>query len=150
MSRIAEVLGADLFEFDRRHAEHTDPPAADIDDVPTDVRFHFERLALEVAARGFTHYSSDAILHRIRWHMQIDRGYREFKCNDHWTAPLQGGSSSGTRIWKASSNCEYERVYRSRNSLTKSSYRRSVISFLSRALPISVWNFTLSSSLFWS
>ncbi len=89
MSRMAEAaFGDDLFDFDRRHAEHTDPPAADIDDVPTDVRFHFERLALEVAARGFTHYSSDAILHRIRWHMQIDRGIREFKCNDHWTAPL--------------------------------------------------------------
>ncbi len=88
MSRIAEALGPNLFSFARQDAEHTDPPAAGIDDVPTDVRFHFERLALEVAARGFTHYSSDAILHRIRWHMQIDRGYREFKCNDHWTAPL--------------------------------------------------------------
>ncbi len=88
MSRIAEALAADLFDFDRRHAEHTDPPAADINDVPTDVRFHFERLALEVAARGFTHYSSDAILHQVRWHMHVDRGIREFKCNDHWTAPL--------------------------------------------------------------
>jgi hypothetical protein len=33
-------------------------------------------------------YSSDAVLHRIRWEYQIERGIREFKCNDHWTAPL--------------------------------------------------------------
>ncbi len=86
MSRMAEAaLGDDLFDFDRRHTEVL---LNDIDDVPHEVRQHFERLALEVAARGFKHYSSDAILHRIRWHFHIERGIREFKCNDHWTAPL--------------------------------------------------------------
>lgn len=59
-----------------------------IDDVPLDVRQMFERLSLQVHARGWTHYSSDAILHRIRWEMQIERGHRSFKCNNNWTAPL--------------------------------------------------------------
>lgn len=56
--------------------------------VPADVAQKFEELALQVAGQGFARYSSDALLHRIRWHFQIERGLREFKCNDHWTAPL--------------------------------------------------------------
>lgn len=63
--------------------------------VPADVCDKFEELALDLA-RGnssvprppFKRYSSDAILHRIRWHFRIERGHRAFKCNDHWTAPL--------------------------------------------------------------
>jgi len=58
------------------------------DDIPPEICDLFERFALEVAARGFKRYSSDALLHRIRWHEQIERGNREFKCNDHFTAPL--------------------------------------------------------------
>ncbi|MGY3278164.1 hypothetical protein [Bradyrhizobium sp. S3.7.6] len=57
-------------------------------DIPTSVAELFEELAIKVAAAGYDRYSSDAILHRIRWHMKIERGDREFKCNDHWTAPL--------------------------------------------------------------
>lgn len=57
-------------------------------EIPADVREMFERLAAEVRNRGFKRYSADAILHRIRWHMHIEKGNREFKCNDHWTAPL--------------------------------------------------------------
>lgn len=64
------------------------PPPVYPDGVPAEVCALFEKLALEVHARGYARYSSDAILHRIRWTMQIDRGDRAFKCNDHWTAPL--------------------------------------------------------------
>jgi len=56
--------------------------------VPPEVCALFERLALDVAATGRQRYSSDAILHRIRWHYQIERRDAAFKCNDHWTAPL--------------------------------------------------------------
>lgn len=58
------------------------------DDVPEDVARKFLALALEVRARGFESYSSDAILHRIRWHAHVERGDRDFKCNNNWTAPL--------------------------------------------------------------
>lgn len=58
------------------------------DGVPVDVCIMFERLALDVAEAGFAHYSADAILHRIRWHHQIERGNRGFKANNNWTAPL--------------------------------------------------------------
>jgi len=56
--------------------------------VPEEVCLKFESLALELRGAGFRRYSADAILHRIRWHWQVERGDREFKCNDHWTAPL--------------------------------------------------------------
>ena len=58
------------------------------DGVPLDVCHSFEKLALEVRASGFKRYSADAILHRVRWHMQIERGQREFRCNNCWTAAL--------------------------------------------------------------
>jgi len=56
--------------------------------IPRDVVLLFEKLTFDVRAVGFTRYSADAILHQIRWHYQIERGIREFKCNDHWTATL--------------------------------------------------------------
>ena len=56
--------------------------------IPLEVYELFENLTANVIQRGFERYSSDAILHRIRWHYHIDRGDREFKCNDHWTATL--------------------------------------------------------------
>lgn len=58
------------------------------DDIPTTVCDLFERLALEVAGRGFKRYSADSILHRLRWHFNIEKGDRGFKCNNNWTAPL--------------------------------------------------------------
>lgn len=65
------------------------PPDKDFPDgIPEAVCLKFEILALEIRERGFRRYSADAILHRIRWHMHVERGDREFKCNDHWTAPL--------------------------------------------------------------
>jgi hypothetical protein len=56
--------------------------------IPIDVCQLYEQLALQIYARGWQHYSSDAILHRIRWEYQIERDHRDFKCNDHWTASL--------------------------------------------------------------
>jgi hypothetical protein len=52
------------------------------------VKQAFLRIALMLKRDGFTYYSSDAILHRIRWHFQIEKGDRAFKCNDHWTSQL--------------------------------------------------------------
>jgi len=63
-------------------------PLSPVPGVPKQVCDLFEELALEVWKRGYKRYSSDAILHRIRWHFHIEKGQREFKCNDHWTAPL--------------------------------------------------------------
>lgn len=56
--------------------------------IPVPVCDCFERLALEVKNMGFKRYSADALLHRIRWHFQIEKGDRAFKCNNNWTAPL--------------------------------------------------------------
>jgi hypothetical protein len=56
--------------------------------IPVDVCASFERLALELRGVGFKRYSADAILHRVRWHMHVERGNRAFKANNNWTAPL--------------------------------------------------------------
>lgn len=56
--------------------------------IPDEILTMFERLALQVNSLGFKRYSSDAILHRIRWHYHVEKGDRSFKCNDHWTASL--------------------------------------------------------------
>ena len=58
------------------------------DGVPLDVIDAYERFALEIIRHGFRRYSSDAILHRVRWHFHVERGRREFKCNNNWTAGL--------------------------------------------------------------
>ena len=80
MGRLAERLAPDLF---------TAPQASEWPDgVPQEVCILFEKLALEVHEKGYKRFSSDAILHRIRWTYRIERGNREFLCNDHWTAPL--------------------------------------------------------------
>jgi hypothetical protein len=56
--------------------------------IPEDVRAKFISLALELRRQGWQRYSADAILHRIRWHFHVERGQRDFKCNDHWTSTL--------------------------------------------------------------
>lgn len=56
--------------------------------VPGEVCLTFEKLALELLGLGFKRYSADAILHRVRWHWQVERGDRGFKANNNWTAPL--------------------------------------------------------------
>lgn len=56
--------------------------------VPPQVCALFEKIAIELHDRGFKRFSADAILHRIRWEMQIDRGERGFLVNNNWSAPL--------------------------------------------------------------
>lgn len=48
----------------------------------------FERVADEVRAAGFTRFSADAILHRIRWHRLIERGDRTFRVNNNESSKL--------------------------------------------------------------
>ena len=84
------------------------PSVTIIEGIPDDVTYYFERLALEVAGRGFKRYSSDAILHRIRWHEQIERGNREFKCNNDWTAKLSR--------WFMSEHPEHDGFFETRRS----------------------------------
>jgi len=57
-------------------------------EVPAEVCSLFERLALQIRNQGFKHYSARAILHRIRWHYHIEKGMRDFKCNNNWTPGL--------------------------------------------------------------
>lgn len=64
------------------------PPSDDLEGCPQDVADLFERIALELHRGGRKSFSSDAILHRIRWYHHVERGNDSFKCNDHWTAPL--------------------------------------------------------------
>jgi hypothetical protein len=56
--------------------------------VPIDVCHLFEKLTLEIWNKGWEHYSARAVLHRIRWHFDIDVGDRGFKANNNWTPTL--------------------------------------------------------------
>ena len=56
--------------------------------VPVEVCDLFEELTLKIISRGFDKYSARAVLHRIRWHFHIERGHREFKCNNNWTPEM--------------------------------------------------------------
>ena len=58
------------------------------DGIPPDVCNLFERLALQIHGTGRKRYSADAILHRVRWHFDIEKNNRGFKANNNWTAPL--------------------------------------------------------------
>lgn len=83
MGSMKDLLGDDLFS--------SPPPTEErslVDGVPAEVCALFEKLALQVAASGRKRFSSDMILHRIRWHYQVEQRVGDFKCNDHWTAPL--------------------------------------------------------------
>lgn len=62
---------------------HLPPP-----EVPEDVVALFEQMTFSIIKAGLTRYSARAVIHRIRWHHQVERGDREFKCNDHWTPGL--------------------------------------------------------------
>lgn len=47
----------------------------------------FKRFTFQVIERGFSRYSSDAVCHRIRWHVNIEtRSDDGLKINDHVTA----------------------------------------------------------------
>lgn len=57
----------------------------DTSGIPPHVVFMFEQLSLSLVKLGFKHYSARAILHRIRWHYHVDKGDKDFKCNNNWT-----------------------------------------------------------------
>jgi hypothetical protein len=80
------MMPDDLFDWGAHQPQHHKAPCPV--PIPFDVCSLFERLALRLLSEGWRRYSSDAILHRIRWHFRVERGIREFKCNDHWTATL--------------------------------------------------------------
>jgi len=61
---------------------------SDIADVPADIQAQFLSLARMLRSKGFDKHSADAVLHRIRWLGNVERGDREFKCNNNWTAAL--------------------------------------------------------------
>lgn len=46
----------------------------------------FRDYAEQIRGRGFSRYSSDAILHRIRWWHHVEQADREFKINDHFSS----------------------------------------------------------------
>lgn len=79
--------------------------------VPAEVYTEFERVALALAGTGWRRYSADAILHRIRWHMQVERGQRDFKVNNNWSAPLAR--------WFAARNPEHDSLFETRQSVAK-------------------------------
>lgn len=56
--------------------------------IPDEVCKLFEETALEVIAADYSRFSSDAILHHIRWKKRIDYRDRAFKINDHWSSVL--------------------------------------------------------------
>lgn len=49
----------------------------------------FRQYAEQLLARGWDRYSADAILHRIRWHLNVEvAGDPAPKLNDHFTSRL--------------------------------------------------------------
>jgi hypothetical protein len=56
--------------------------------IPEHICDKFKQLACEVYEAGFDRYSSRAILHRLRWHYQVERGDIFFKINNNYSARL--------------------------------------------------------------
>jgi hypothetical protein len=56
--------------------------------IPEHICDKFTELSLQVKSRGFAKYSARAILHRLRWHYQIERGDIHFKINNNYSARL--------------------------------------------------------------
>lgn len=46
----------------------------------------FTQYARNLREAGWTRYSADALLHRIRWHRHVDKGDRDFALNDHFSS----------------------------------------------------------------
>lgn len=86
MSRIAEHFLGDtpLLALMSRPMR----PVALPSDMPDGIAEMFEALALKVAAAGFSKYSARAVMHRMRWEMNVEKGDREFRINNNWSAAL--------------------------------------------------------------
>lgn len=81
MSRAIEHSSPDLFTARPRESLY---PAG----VPIDVCDLFEKLALDLHAKGFDYYSARDITARMRWHHQVEGGNREFRINNVWSPAL--------------------------------------------------------------
>ena len=46
----------------------------------------FEKYAMMIIQRGFSHYGAAAVFERIRWHVQIETIGQEFKLNNNFCA----------------------------------------------------------------
>lgn len=46
----------------------------------------FLKFTFQLLARGRKHYSSDAVLHRIRWYTDVETSGDEFKVNNNFSA----------------------------------------------------------------
>ena len=57
-------------------------------EIPADVETMFHNITSELISKGYERFSADAILHRIRWYMRVDKGDREFKVNNNWSSEL--------------------------------------------------------------
>lgn len=56
--------------------------------IPVEIEEMFDSITLGLIKSGWKHYSSDAILHRIRWHYQVEQEQSDFKCCNNWTSAL--------------------------------------------------------------
>lgn len=56
--------------------------------IPIEVCDLFLKIALEIKEAGWRRYSARAIVHRIRWHMKIERHEVAFKINNNVTPTL--------------------------------------------------------------
>ena len=55
--------------------------------VPPIIQEHFNNITLELIEEGLERYSADAVLHQIRWRMQVGKG-KTVKCLNAWTPTL--------------------------------------------------------------
>lgn len=56
--------------------------------IPIEVCNKFVELARMVKAAHYRRYSADALLHRLRWHMRIERGHTKFRINNNYSSVL--------------------------------------------------------------
>jgi hypothetical protein len=66
-----------MSEADRRFAE--------FDALNPMVWTLFQRFTNELIAAGFSHYSADAVLHRVRWETAVGMQHQGFKLNNNFT-----------------------------------------------------------------
>lgn len=80
------TLGDDLFTY-RPPPPPPRPPELP-PGIPPHICEHFERIALQMVARGFKHYSARTIIHVMRHHTDLHDGTSAFKINDHISPAL--------------------------------------------------------------
>jgi len=57
-------------------------------DIPAPIVLKFVEMAYQVKEIGYKKYSAWTIINIIRWHEEIDKGNRNFKCSNNWMAHL--------------------------------------------------------------